>query len=219
MITPNIERLYAEIRKHILLVQSYTEISELVFIIKSCRLKPYPYIFETKNAKLVLFRWWLDEFGNSFKIIKNKKIKIILNDLSLDRARIVCTDLYRGLSLDRMAKTSKLVHLLSGKDDDHTDCFMISFLGIDNYLRSYLNIEGDWQQVSPLLLGMKELKNIAKHADIKRFVEFSNKENSALPCAEAREWISFMPACKEFLQALSRSYDETFSFLDINKEK
>src|SRR6185295_2676581 len=110
MSSSNIERLYAKIRQHILLAQSYTEIGELAFIIKSCRLKPHSHIFEGKNNKLTLHRWWFDEFGNSLKIVKNKRIKLIYNDLSLSRDRVVCTDLYRGLSIDRIAKTSKLIH-------------------------------------------------------------------------------------------------------------
>lgn len=219
MISPNIERLYAQIRRHILLAQSYTEINELTFIIKACRLKPHSHIFEGKTTKLVLHRWWFDEFGNSLKIIKNKRIRITCNDLSLNRDLIVCTDLYRGLSLERVAKTSKLVHLAAGRDDDYNEnCFFITFLGIDNYLRSYMNLYGEWQQVSPLLLGMRSLKHLARHSDVKHFHEFSNKENSALPCALAREWISFMPASKEFLLKLEKSYDKTFSFLD-NKGK
>jgi hypothetical protein len=219
MISPNIERLYAQIRRHILLAQSYTEVAELTFIIKACRLKPYSYLFESKNAKLVLHRWWVDEFGNSFKIIKNKRIRIIYNDLELDKDKIVCTDLYHGLSLDRVARTSKLVHLSAGRDDDFNDhCFFITFLGIDNYLRSYMQLYGEWQQVSPLLLGMRSLKNIAKHADIKYFHEFSNKENTALPCERTREWISFMPASKEFLLTLEKPYDKVFSFLELTKE-
>lgn len=217
MKSPNIERLYAEIRKNILLTQSYTEIGELAFIIKACRLKPYSYIFEDKTYKLVLSRWWFDEFGNSIKII-NKKIKIIYNDLELPRDKIVCTDLYHGLSLDRIAKASKLVFLSSGKDEDlNEDCFFITFLGIDNYLRSYMYLYGEWQHVSPLLLGMKGLKQISKYLDIKHFHINSNKENSALPCGRSTEWISFMPACYEFLHELEKPYNKVFSFLDTNK--
>lgn len=214
----NIDRLYVDIRKHILLAQSYTEINELAFIIKSCRLKPYTYIFESKNNKLILHRWWFDEFGNSFKIVKNKRIKIIYNDLSLQKNKIICTDLYHGLSLDKISKTSKFMYLLSGKDDDcNENCFFITFLGIDNYLRSYMYLYGEWQHVSPLLLGMKHLKNIAKHLDIKHFHKLTNKENSSLPCVRVDEWITFMPACEDFLQELKKSYDLIFSFLNINK--
>jgi len=220
MISPNIERLYAQIRRHILLAQSYTEINELTFIIRACRLKPYSHIFEGKTSKLVLHRWWFDEFGNSLKIIKNKRIRITYNDLSLNKDKVVCTDLYRGLSLDRIAKTSKLVHVVAGKDDDFNEnCFFITFLGIDNYLRSYMNLYGEWQQVSPLLLGMRSLKYLARHTDVKHFHEFSNKENSSLPCDRAREWISFMPAGKDFLQTLEKSYNKAFSFLSDNKGK
>jgi hypothetical protein len=215
MITPNIERLYAEIRKQILLVQSYTEIKELAFIIKACRLKPHSFIFGKKDKRLILHKWWVDEFGNSLKVIKNKKIKIIGNDLSIPSNKIVCTDLYYGLPLDKIAKMSKLLYLCHGKDEDLQEYFFITFLGIDNYFRSYLNIDGEWQQVSTLLLGLKNLRALVRHVDIKYFLEFSNKEKAPLPCARAREWITFMPASREFLLVLKKHYDNAFSFLDI----
>ena len=47
----------------ILLVQSYTEIPELSFIIKSCRLKPYSYFFKEQSNKIILYSWWFDECG------------------------------------------------------------------------------------------------------------------------------------------------------------
>jgi hypothetical protein len=219
MRSPSLERLYAQINKIILLAQSYTEVDDLAFIIRACRLKPYSYVFEERDNKITLHRWWFDEFGNSLKIVKNKRIKLVYNDLSLDRDKIVCTDLYHGFSMERLAKTSKLLHLCAGKDEDSLEnCFFVTFLGIDNYLRSYMFLEDQWQQVSPLLLGMKQLKTIAKNRDIKYFREFSIKENLPLPCAHMKEWVTFMPASKDFLQLIRKEYDDTFSFLNKTKE-
>ena len=99
MKTPSLDKLYTQLNKHILLAQSYTEVPELFFIIKSCRLKPNKYVFEEKSSKVVLYRDWFDEFGNSLQI-KDKKLNLIYNNLSLDANKIVCTDLYYGLSLD-----------------------------------------------------------------------------------------------------------------------
>lgn len=219
MRSPSLERLYAQISKLILLAQSYTEVNELMFIIKACRLKPYSYVFEKRSNKISLHRWWFDEFGNSLKIIKNKRIRLTYNDLSLDRDKIVCTDLYHGFSLENLVKVSKLMHVCSGKDEDSLkDCFFVTFLGIDNYLRSYMFLEDHWQQVSPLLLGMKQLKTIAKNTDVKYFREFLIKENVPLPCARAKEWITFMPASNDFLQLMKKEYNDTFSFLNKPKE-
>lgn len=218
MKSPSIERLYAQLNKHILLAQSYTEINELLFIIKACRLKPYSFIFQERNTKLVLHRNWFDEFGNSLRIIKNKKIKITYNDLTLDKDQIVCTDLYYGLSIDRIAKMSKLVSLSVMKEEEtYQEQFFITFLGIDNYLRSYINLDGNWLQVSPLCIRMRSLKNIARNVDLKRFRELINKESAPLPCASARTWLSFMPPGREFLQLMTKEYEQTLSFLNTNK--
>ena len=210
----SIDKLYYQLDKHILLAQSYTEIKELFFIIKSCRLKPYSYFFEEKNPKLILHKWWFDEFGNSLQITTGKKIKITYNHLSLDKSQIVCTDLYYGLSLDKVAKLSKLAYLYIGKDEDlYENCAIITFLGIDNYLRSYMYLYGEWQQVSPLLLGMKHLIALSQHRDIKFFKELRIKEKPPLPCVAEMQWLTFIPPNKALTSLLDKKYEGLFSFL------
>lgn len=218
MRSPSIERLYAQLNKHILLVQAYTEVNEIMFIIKACRLKPHSFIFQDRNTKLVLHRLWFDEFGNSLCIIKNKRIKITYNDLTLDKTQIVCTDLYYGLSIDKIAKMSKLMFFCSMKEEEtyQTQSF-VTFLGLDNFLRTYINLDGEWLQVSSLCLGMKILKNIARNMDLKYFQELISKENTPLPCASARSWLSFMPPSRDFLQLITNEHDQMLSFLNINK--
>src|SRR5258708_32317777 len=193
MKSSSIHVLYARLNKHILLVKSYTEIQELFFIIKSCRLKPYDYVFNEKTGKTILYRWWFDEFVNSLKL-KNKKISIVYNDLALDRRKIICTDLYYNLSLDRIIKMSKLMYLCAGRDEDlNQESFFITLLGLDNYLRSYMYLYGEWQQVSSLLLGIKNLQLLARHTDIQYFRNFSNRKNWPTPCYKAQEYVSCLP--------------------------
>ncbi len=204
MRSPSLDAIYTQLDRHILLAQSYTENTELFFIIKACRLKPYEYVFGEKSEKLILYRQWFDEFGNSLNIDSNKRIKINYNDLTIPRKDIVCTDLYYGLSLDRIAKISKFCYTSYGKDEDlQQDCAIITFLGIDNYLRSFMYLYGEWQQVSPLLLGMKQLKILSKNRDIKYFLKLDLKENLTIPCINAEHCLSFLPPHKEFLSMLS----------------
>ena len=218
MRSPSIERLYAQLNKHILLVQSYTEVNEMFFIMKACRLKPHSFIFQDRDTKLVLHRLWFDEFGNSLRIIKNKRIKITYNDLTLDKNQIVCTDLYYGLSIDKVAKMSKLMFFCSMKEEEtyHTQSFA-TFLGLDNFLRTYVNLDGEWLQISSLCLGMKILKNIARNIDLRYFRELIGKENAPLPCASSSAWLSFMPPSREFLQLMTSEHDQMLSFLNFNK--
>jgi hypothetical protein len=219
MKSPSLDFLYTQLDKHILLAQSYTEISDLSFIIRACRLKPYSYCFENKNNKLILHRHWFDEFGNSFKITTNKRISITYNDLKLDRSKIVSTDLYYGLSLDKISKISKLALIYSGKDEDqYNDCAIITFLGLDNYLRSYMLMYGEWKQVSPLLIGMKNLKNISQNKDIKYFKELNKKDGAIIPCISAEAWLTSIPTNKIFSSIMSRKYDTLYSFLNNTKE-
>jgi hypothetical protein len=203
MKSPSIDLLYIQLNKHILLAQSYTEIKQLEFIIKSCRLKPYTYMFEGKDKTLVLHRWWFDEFGNSFKIDK-KKIKIIYNDLSLNREKIICTDLYSGFSMNKIAKISKLVYICAGKDDDlYNEYFIVTFLGIDNYLRSFMYLHNEWQQISPLLLGMKVLKTIARNSGMT--TGFKALKNKNIPsCINSEAWLTSLPVSDIFLELVTK---------------
>jgi len=213
MRSPSIEYLHAKLEKQIRLVEGYTEIEGLAFIIKTCRLKPYDYIFQERDDKITLYRWWFDEFSNSFEISKKKKIHITYNDLRLDRKKIVGTDLYFNLSLERVAKMSKMVHIIAGKDEDlFQPYYLLTFLGIDDHLRSYLSHGEDWQQVSPLLLGIKNLKYIANNLDIKHFLE--KKENSVIPCVEGRSFLSYTPASVDFLELLKKRCEPIYSLLE-----
>lgn len=214
MKSPSLNRFYLKINRAILLAQSYTEDKDLSFIIKSCRLKPFPLFFQDEKYNLILYKKWFDEFGNSLNIIKNKRIKIINGDLLLRSKPIICTDIYYGLAIEKILKLSKILHLVIGINEDTQDhYFMITFLGIDNYLRSYVYDNSIWEQISPLCLGMKRLKNICRHTDIKYFHELSNKENYMTPCASTTEWISSVYPSEDFLLSLKKRHDVDFSFL------
>lgn len=216
MRSPSIEWLHAKLDKHIKLAASFTEVPELDFIIRACRLKPYDYIFDERTEKIVLYKWWFDEFGNSLVINKYKNPEIILNDLRLDRKKIVGTDLYYGLTLDNVVKMSKLVHLVHGKDEDeYRDCCLINFLGIDEHLRSYLYWYDEWQQISPLTMGLVGLKTIANHLDIKYYQQLGKKENLAIPCVSASAWLSYLPANSAFVSELSKQSEALVNILDL----
>jgi hypothetical protein len=215
MRSPSIEFFHTKIEKLIRLAQSYTDIDTFGFIIKACRLKPYSYVFERRTNNIVLYRWWFDEFGNSLNIIKNKRIRLTFNDLRLDKKKIISTDLYYGLSMDQVAKISKLVYICAGKDEDlYQDCYLVSFLGIDEHLRTYLYWFGEWQQVSPLLMGMKHLKLLAANRDIKYFRTIGNTDNIPIPCISGRTWLSYLPPSKDFLDIIRKQHELLLPILE-----
>lgn len=212
MRSPSIDNFYNTLNKHILLAEAYTEVKGLSFIIKACRLKPYDYVFNEKSYKTILYNYWFDEYGNSLTIDK-KKIIITYNDLKLDKEKIVNTDLYHGAALNKIIKISKLVYVLVGKDEDTLqDYIVLSLLGIDNYLRTYTLMYGQWIQSASLSLGMADLKNIKKYFFLKGAVPL-NKENVAAPCSSPRAWIACLPADEYFLQLLSKESDIVSSIL------
>jgi hypothetical protein len=213
MKSPSLDAFYNKFDKHILLAQGYTEIKELSFIIKSCRFKPYDGDI-IKNTKLILHREWIDEFGNSFSISDKKKLQIKFNDLSLNHNKIICTDLYNGLSIEKIIKISKLAYIFAGKDEDLLeDCCIIALLGIDNYLRVYSYIYGEWKQIAPILLGFNNLKSIWKYMAVTNFLELKIKDDMPIPCVSAQAWITYMPASDKFLQMLDKQHDAVSSIL------
>jgi hypothetical protein len=214
MKSPSLDRFYFQINKAILLAASFTEIEELSFIIRSCRLKPYNIFYNNDKYSLQLYKHWFDEFGNSLNIVKNKRLNITYNDLKLCRKNLIQTDLYAGLSLNKFIKISKLCYLIIGKVEDTSEyCIVLTLLGLDNYLRSYMLYDNAWEKVSPLTIGLKRLRRIAKNLDIKYFLQFKNKENCVLPCAETNEWITCMGPSKDLVDTLNKLYDIDFSFL------
>ena len=199
----NLDSLYYVLNKQLLLIESYTEIRNLIFILRSCRLKPNSYFFKKRTKNINLYTDWFDEFGNSLKINKNKKIKIINGDLSLDKSKIICTDLYYGLSLNKIIKISKFAYISCGIDEDlYQNCALISFLGIDNYFRTYLYFYGDWQQISTLTLGIKNINIIIKKLDLVCYTEVSNIVNTKLPFTQTKTWLTSLPISNEFLNIL-----------------
>ncbi len=203
----SINYLYDQIDKQIKLLEAYTEIENLGLIVKACRLKPYNYKVCSGFNKIILHKHWFDEFGNSLKINKNKKIEIIYNDLSLDRAKIISTDLYYGLSLDKIMKISQLAYISIGKETDLQQEYSLAiFKGIDNFLRAYLYTVGTWEQVSPLMAGFHNLQYIFKNLDVKHFHELKSKKNSALPCQSNKTWLTFMPASTDFAEIIKKDY-------------
>lgn len=208
----SIENLYNKIHRKILLAESYTEYGDLSFIIKACRLKP-----SDNSISLTLDRKWFDEYGNTLNIVKNKRFKIIENDLSIDKSQLICTDLYDGLPIHKIAKVSKLVYVLTGKDEDfQEEHLIIAFLGIDNYIRVYYIYGGQMAMCSPLNLGMKVLKSIAENKDIRYFTELNNKDLVLFPCTNQRSWISFYPASNKFLETISKESELFSQLLNIN---
>lgn len=215
--SPSIDVVYTQLSKYILLAQDYTEVPELSFIIKGCRLKPYEFLFVKRVQANRLYYNWVDEYGNSLQI-NDKKLLITYNDLSIDRNRLVCTDLYYGFSFSNVIKMSKLSYLSIGKDEDlYKESFLLTFLGLDNYLRSYMYLYGEWQQVSPLLLGIKNLQLLAHQTDIKYFKQLKKLNKNLLPCQGKQEWLTMLPVSESFLDVLKNECETLLPYFEEGK--
>jgi hypothetical protein len=198
--TINLEHFYVEIKKLILTAKGYTELDHLPFLIKMCRLKPFALLFGDKSRRIALHRHWIDEFGNSVLISKKKKLEIHLNDLRIDRNNLSSSDLYGNLSLHKLASMSKLAFLLIG--DEYC---LISFLGIDDYLRTSIFIDGTWNVCSPLYLGLRVLRAMAT-AEVETFKEWKVKETILYPCGSDRAFLTSLPMPEALMRELPDNF-------------
>jgi hypothetical protein len=174
-----IEELYIRIKKLFGVVEGYLDDKTLGSIFKMCRLKPLDVLLaKDKRPKTNLYTHWVDEWHNSLIITTNKRIRLVMNDLSI--LAPVKTDIYDGLSIRQTALISKLVYLT----DD-----VIAFLGIDNYLRTFTQFD-KWYKCSPLLLGMKHLHKLEEHKQD----TYSQKLSDS--------WVIKLPATKEMMNDL-----------------
>lgn len=216
MVAHSIEWLHTTLNKNIKVVKAFTGIKELPFILTACRMKPVEYMQNKGKENNAFYDYWFDEFGNTLKITNGKiqKLFITYNDLRLNKElRDISTDLYYGLSLDRVVKMSKQVMIWYGKDEDKFDekCYLLTFLGLDDHLRSYLHWYGEWQQVSPLWLGVVNLRRMGKTKKIAD--EPLNQKDCPFPCVGAGGWLSFMPLSEDLLDALKKDCEELWEIL------
>jgi hypothetical protein len=209
----SLNSFYDKINKNILLVESYSEQTGLAWIIKASRLKPE----KLEPTGIKLYKKWIDEFHNSLSIIKDKKIKIVIGDLSVPEC--ITTDLYYGLSVDKISKISKLLYICYGKDDDeYNKMYYLAFLGLDNYLRCFMHLGDSWQRVSPVMLGTSHLKNICQNLDARYFKEFSNKEKMTFPCISGQAWLTCLPASAVFYRMMEKEHDALVPFFNYKKD-
>lgn len=215
----SLEVFYTKIERHIKLLAAYMKNERLETIIKMCRLKPYELVYGRKSKwlKTKLYNHWIDEFGNSLKISKNKRLKII-DDPELKDKKVVCTDLYDCLPLDKIGKMSKLLYLLIGKDSNSKDHAIICFTGLDNYFRTYSLNNGEWEQIPPIKLGIRFLDDVVKDLDIRYYKELRNSRQIIVKCKNQKSWISYWPPHRDFLEAI-KEYECVSDVLKLKENK
>ena len=199
----SLEEFYKKLYKSIRYIAAYLEDKQLIFLIKGCRMKPCSIMYDSFNYKRKLHMNWFDEFGSSIEVRKNKSVCAKLNDLTLDRSKIINTDLYSNLNIKEIARMSKFVFLAVGKDDIGNGCHWIIFLGKDNYFRTYMYLEGEWMKASTLNLGVKTIKRIILYAGKNKTLRFIIDKDIAGPCQIEESWLSCWPPKDDLIAEMS----------------
>jgi hypothetical protein len=213
LIKPIIYSWETKFDEHKHLFSAYAEESYLEKLLYICKMKPYHYCYKKKSSSLQLYKHWFDEFGNSLIINDKKKIQIIYSDLRLREKLIIGSDLYYGLSIDKIYKIRKQLLILKGKDEDlEQDLYILSFLGIDNYLRTFIYFYGEWRQASSLILGIKYLKKIIEYKNSFP-VKLKIMNGIQLPCNLQEGWLLSTPWKTEFERLLKQEHNIIFEIL------
>ncbi len=203
----SLKTYYQNIIRNIKVLTGYTEAKYLEFLIKSCQLRPYDYHFNNVNKKVILHRKWFDNYGNSLNL-EGKEIKILFGDTCLVDKKISSLDFYENLDIIKTRKISKLMCFLDCEILGH-QIFLLSFLGIDDYLRTFCIIGDDVKKISSLFLGNLIIKQIFENIKEKHFKEIKIKKNIIPPgCNSAKGWIVALPAHTDFKSLVGKNYEQ-----------
>ncbi len=204
----NLIQFYNKIKKHIAFASINMNDASIDFIIKCCRLKPYNLLFNKSKFSYSFYieNKWIDEFGNSIYFTKNKKIKVKINDLQIDKSQLINTDMFFAQSIKTTAKNSKIVCVVIGKDEDtNSEYYQLLFLGNDNFLRGYYYIYGRWHRnISPLEFGIKTIRYMAVNLNIKTFAKLPKIIKPIFACSKYDVYIGALPAQKTFANLINR---------------
>lgn len=203
------------IDKHIRLATSFTEKPELSKIITMCQLRPH-----NVGKHLSLSHRWIDGCSNSLLINQDKSLEIELNDPLLDRSQLTDTDLYGQLSVNKISDISNFLFYLDGKDEDTlSNHSILAFHGIDNLLRTFVCIYGEWRRYPSLFLGIRTLTAIVDNLSLGSFKEISIPKRVIYPCDSQRAWLSSWPATNDFVSIMGKQNDSVVALLDLHQGK
>lgn len=208
-----LEELYARLEQHIALAVGYCEVPTLPFIIRACRLKPHRMLHQAPKSRLLLHKQWVDEYGNSLYLEGANKLKVVLNDLSIDRSKLISTDLYRGVPVEKISRISRLAVLLMGKQEDYC---LLSLLGIDDHLRTFIWWRGRWEQCSSLLLGNRLLQYLSQNLELEGHQELEGDVLALHRSKKQGLWLTQWPPRQEFMSIVKEWDIPALDF--INKE-
>ncbi len=109
---------------------------------------------------------------------------------------------------------------MSGKDEDTLKPHSIlSFLGLDNFLRTFVLLYGEWKEYPSLYLGMDVLQDIFLYRNIVNYKEIKKQFPVIYGCEDQRAWLSSLPLSDNFISIMGNENNSLPILLDIHKGK
>jgi hypothetical protein len=218
MKTQSIHIFHQKLEKQIKLVAEHCHQRKLLtWAIPACRLRPIEFYTKEWNWNLNFYRWWVDEWGNSLKVLGARELRIVPYDTELRKVRLTSSDLYEQLSAAQLLRISRKLLILTGKEEDlQTDHYLLVFYGLDGYLRAHSYLHGEWQIVPPLLLGKPIWQKIFEGLE-QEDQEMQYGEMVLFPCTQQKVWLISCPLNKEIRTVIGQN-KMLVSYLDIEGE-
>jgi hypothetical protein len=204
-----IDRLHINIHSSIELAAALMKMPCIADIIRLCQMTPKNLIDKNHSNELYYnsdvkttshyYSHWVDPFGHVMKLNKSHGwFEIQPYIIGARSENIYNRDMYAGLSIAKIAKISKFIDILFGKDIDlEEDYIVLTFLGIDDKLRTYVYIYGEWESYPSLLIGSKALRDISENKAMSEFKEIRAARRIIYECSSQKRWLSALPLPKE----------------------
>lgn len=133
-------------------VEGFTEeFGRLAELLEACYFYPYP---ENIYRKTINFKkHWVDCIGNSIYFIRRGQMKFVENDPANDPSINLNFDYWAGRSVLDIIKLGKKYYCATGIDDQDQVEIVLTVVGIDNKIRSYVKID-KWYPFSLFKFGL-----------------------------------------------------------------
>jgi hypothetical protein len=180
-----IKRYYSKNQYKYHSLEKFTGINKLTDMFLACNIRP--------SIKKNGFQYhWRDDYNNTIEVVK-KKLKVTYNDINISADP---KDQYLHLPIEKVSRISEIVYFL-----ELNNTYIISFLGIDNILRTFIK-ENTWERIPSLMLGLDAIKDIIEYNDIISFIKLE-PHNGYFPFENGKAWISCNPIPDDLIQDLN----------------
>ena len=151
--------MYNKLEKCVQLFSIKNNCPDFSKIVYSCKLLPSNIKKQIIPKNATMYNEWYDEYNSS--IYYCSKLKVKQNNITVPTHS---SDLYRNLPIEKMAKLSVAFYLCITQEEElKNEFFIVSLLGLDNHIRSYMYYDNSWINISTLSIGVNNIISLINY--------------------------------------------------------